>query len=1513
MKTRLLLLFILSGYISLAQWSQVGSAQFTNSSTNSAISFHPVTGEIYVIHNDASDGNKSYVKKFDGTNWVAVGSAVSNESSANHAINFNPITNEPWIAYRRTSDNQMDVYSFNGSNWVSRGTNINYNFVNSRLQIQFNSSGDVRVAGKINNQKLRVIQFPGGVLSNTAIEDNIIFTNSGSVQNYDFVSYNNYFLSYTNTGNSYAIGRRNVGVTSIGSFNWYVGGSGRRIYRVSGVENKNLGASYRENGNTKEILVFYNNTATPISFYNTTKDIVELRAGLSPTKNYLMYSDSGENLSFSLVNNNGTINSTLPSPGLSTSDSGFFVDMEINPVNGNMYISYMDNGKTSVKEYTIAQPLNKYYVNKNVVGGNGSGDSWANAMTELSDALDASGSTTTEIWVASGTYIPGTSTSDSFNLTIDDLKIYGGFDGTENLISDRNVLANPTILSGDINGDDGNIFGFFRSNTDRIDNSYNIVKVNANNVIIDGFQINNGMANGSGTLNYGSAIQYSDTSENPVIRNCQFKNNVGSTGGAIRVYFNVNTTMTIENSYFYNNLSRYGSGLYLLVNSNRIVSANITNCLFENNTSKDVNASTVGFTGSSIWARANTTGSNLTTTITNCTFANNIDIGTQSGSQRGTLALSDRTDGNSTHNATINNCIIYGNAGSGGNSTLDVNRGHTSFPNSVLVNNSIGENGFSNISSGNLTNTSNSDPLFTDAGNGDFTLQSISPGVDFGDNSLIPSGVSKDLVGNDRILNGTVDMGAYELDFNGPARYFLTVTTPNNGSVTTTPNPNSITGTYNDGTIVTLTAIPDAGYQFAGWSGDVSGTNPSTSIVMDANKTVTASFIELPIYVDINATGNNDGTSWTDAYTDLQTAMNAGANSKEVWVAKGVYKPTGTGRNATFNVKLLGKVYGGFAGTEVSVDQRDMSLIHTTNATILSGDLNGDDNSNLLPTESTRQDNAYHVVTVKNLGGGNLGFLDGFIIQDGNANGSLSASCSTYKPNQYDHRTGGAIYAHTGDANEQVWLSLKNSIVRNNTATNSAVFSRFNPCGATGTKVYMDFISCIIKNNYSLASANLNYGGSQQYNIRAYGDIVNSLIVENSTGASNESSALIVKSSGSSGTTPAATVSVINTTIANNISPNNKAVTVDLISASSYPVYFNNTIVYNNGGTSSMAVSGYGSSANYADSMIDSYNTNNPMLGSDYRLLAGSPAIDAGNNSRLPSGITKDLSGKDRVENGTVDLGPYEGLELRINLSAKVFLQGTMLNNGGGNLMRDDLRVAGLIPIASPYTDGATCNASVFNVTGNDAIVDWVWVELRDKNDNTSALSSSSALLQRDGDVVGVNGTSALSFIATADDYYVTIKHRNHLGIMTSSAITLSNTVAVVNFTDANNQITYGTNAQTSFGIQNGVVAMWSGDSSGEGQLNYLGSQSDVPNIRSQVFNDPNNSVFGGPPVATYGSLGYYRTDINMDGVSYYAGGTSDVLIIRNNIFNNPSNSVFGGPPVGTFLFTQQLPEGINN
>ena len=90
-------------------------------------------------------------------------------------------------------------------------------------------------------------------------------------------------------------------------------------------------------------------------------------------------------------------------------------------------------------------------------------------------------------------------------------------------------------------------------------------------------------------------------------------------------------------------------------------------------------------------------------------------------------------------------------------------------------------------------------------------------------------------------------------------------------------------------------------------------------------------------YVNASATGSNNGTSWANAYTDLQSALvNKAQSGDQVWVEQGTYKPTsGTDRTASFNIPDGVAVYGGFAGTETQLTQRvlALSLIHISEPT----------------------------------------------------------------------------------------------------------------------------------------------------------------------------------------------------------------------------------------------------------------------------------------------------------------------------------------------------------------------------------------------------------------------------------------------------------------------------------------------------------------------------------------------------------------------------------------------------
>ena len=161
---------------------------------------------------------------------------------------------------------------------------------------------------------------------------------------------------------------------------------------------------------------------------------------------------------------------------------------------------------------------------------------------------------------------------------------------------------------------------------------------------------------------------------------------------------------------------------------------------------------------------------------------------------------------------------------------------------------------------------------------------------------------------------------------------------------------------------------------------------PAMFSIATLNTIVQAGFV----YVDTDARGANDGSSWTDAYRSLQDALQSSTQDDEIRVAQGVYRPdqfTARGRggpvvsesgdrSATFLLENGVTVEGGYAGFgEPDPDARDVYLYKT----ILSGDLNGDD----APEFLNRTDNSIRVVTCTST---NLScLLDGVTITGGGA------------------------------------------------------------------------------------------------------------------------------------------------------------------------------------------------------------------------------------------------------------------------------------------------------------------------------------------------------------------------------------------------------------------------------------------------------------------------------------------------------------------------------------------------
>ncbi|MDD5064507.1 MAG: LamG domain-containing protein [Phycisphaerae bacterium] len=199
------------------------------------------------------------------------------------------------------------------------------------------------------------------------------------------------------------------------------------------------------------------------------------------------------------------------------------------------------------------------------------------------------------------------------------------------------------------------------------------------------------------------------------------------------------------------------------------------------------------------------------------------------------------------------------------------------------------------------------------------------------------------------------------------------------------------------------------------------------------------------IYVDADANGTNNGTSWENAFTDLQDGLEDAQTNDEIWVAAGTYKPSeqyiyrdmgeepNNPRYATFKLLDDVEVYGGFAGTETSREQRDWNV----NETILSGDIGIPDNNS---------DNSYRVVTTHQ---NTDAYIDGFTITGGCANG------------KWYYTRGGGINNYDNSR-----ITAWNCIFRNNYAKywGGAV------CGNFGCTVAMSY--CTFEQNTSS-----NFGG----------------------------------------------------------------------------------------------------------------------------------------------------------------------------------------------------------------------------------------------------------------------------------------------------------------------------------------------------------------------------------------------------------------------------------------------------
>jgi predicted outer membrane repeat protein len=675
-----------------------------------------------------------------------------------------------------------------------------------------------------------------------------------------------------------------------------------------------------------------------------------------------------------------------------------------------------------------------WYVDDTANGVN-DGSSWKDAFVDLQYALTRV-EYGDEVWVAGGTYRPTYYDGDrnaSFTLR-NGVVIKGGFAGWGTDDPDEcNTDVYETILSGDLNGDDP-MDGFD-------DNSFHVLT--AGNIdrtaVISGFTITGSQGNVGGAM-------YNRWSSCRVV-NCTFTGNTARVSGG--VYNEECQGISFVDCSFVENEStdddRAGSGMF-----NKLSDVTLVNCLFKSNKADrnsfgcgmyNDNSSVVldkcSFIGHSTWAGGAIFGYKGSASLTGCVFSEN------SASFNGgavftrdchvvmagcTLANNSLSDpygrgagvsasgcqlvlkrclfknnsaglGAAVSNeygvATVSNCIFADNSASATGSAAYNFTGTMTIINSTLVNNSAGRSGGATIFAGIESKTTIANSILWDNHSQEGTEIWLS-----GDHYASAASISHcDIRGGRGAVHSSEGCKLTWGDGNIDADPLFAGT--NTGDYHVLPPSPCIDAGDNS-------VVDEGATDFAGRERVLGG-------VVDIGA---YEFIPPRVfYVDDDAQGANDGSSWQDAFVDLQNALAAASYGDEIRVGQGVYRPAGTSgpRAASFHLSSGVKVLGSYAGlTQNNPDERDVAKHRYF--TRLSGDLLGNDTGGL--DNLSRAENVYHVVTTS--GVDQTAVLDGFTITGGNAHDNL---CS-------NNDNGGGIFNDAGSP------TILDCVITRNVASN---------------------------------------------------------------------------------------------------------------------------------------------------------------------------------------------------------------------------------------------------------------------------------------------------------------------------------------------------------------------------------------------------------------------------------------------------------------------------------------------
>ncbi len=997
------------------------------------------------------------------------------------------------------------------------------------------------------------------------------------------------------------------------------------------------------------------------------------------------------------------------------------------------------------------------------------GTSWETAFADLQDGL-ATAVSGDEIWMAAGVYYPDEAEAGVATVTADDtgssftliegVSIYGGFDGTETERVERDWDANVTILSGDLDQNDttvGDVVVTTPETNITGTNSLTVVRgTGTYDALLDGVTITAGYGS------YGGGIQGAGT-----FRRCVIQGNYGTyTGGAYcESYSDDEWYAFVECDILANTGGQVGG-----VSGFGIPNFAMTSCRVQGNQATGTSSISVGgvHVGGTDAIIANSvisgnvgyrTGGMVMRnsgklSLHTSTIAANYASETDDTTTTGGLAVQTDTE------CYAYNTIIWGNRSAQVENVYGITQQET-----MLI------EGLAAVGSGSLDGT---DPRFrsgvtasaTPTINGDFRLFAASPAVDAGDDFSLENDTADldedgdvdeewpyDLDGHTRVI-GDLDMGAYELLDN--ERLAEMVFDSEDGSVLFDVESQTITGTQNglvsgditwsnsltgaNGTAVvagpTFT-ISDVALDFGVNVITVTANNllgETTEVTLEITRSDT--FDGEVIYVDAStpaAAADQDGRSWESAFKHLQDAL-ALVDGHEIRVAGGTYYPdeaeagyatvVNDDRNSTFLIPSGVSLYGSYNGYgSASPDSRN-------SGSVLSGDLDQDDVTGEgvvveSPSDNTKNNNAYTVVTALSIAGDAPSVLDDFYITAGradsfsstageNGGGLFADGVDGFSVNNcvfvgnYCDENGGAIY----------WL---------NSGAQSITNCRFegNESDGYAAALYVDLAElnvsdCEFVNNDCIGGsvlvdeATLNFYRSRFHanrsidgsvaairalatvnaysclfagNVSDHGSLYleGALYLENCTVAGNyasEEGAGIHMRDGSQ-------LTVRNSIFAYNEDENEVDSTTAawLNSGGSVVVY--DSLIRGSGGSaawdSSLGTDG-GNNVD-ADPQFVELGTlsSTPSEDGDYRILATSPANNTGNNSYVTGSY--DVEGDARIHDSIVDMGALEeshgagmpelvivnGETRAVASSASIDIEGTANIYVSGNIAWENL------------------------------------------------------------------------------------------------------------------------------------------------------------------------------------------------------------------------------------------------